>query len=436
MGPKIKTDLALPLPGSGQEIRVLQRERKALAVENATRSRFWQSRLAHIDTSRLEDPEEWRKIPILDKEMLRSLSNDEFYNDFCIPAPGLIAEHWRSGGTTGRPLFYPRTFEDIRYAMVGFARNFVAMNVRPGETAHLSLPLGIHPAGHMWARAGEMMGIGMNWVGSGAAAPSELQLELIATLKPSLWIGMPSYGLHLANLAGARGQNLRDSSVKKILCTAEPLSRVKREKLERAWGAKVYDAFGMTEVSMMGSEGEARDGFHMWTDLAFIEVVDPDTREPVPPGEPGLLVVTSLFTNHVTPFLRWCSGDIVTCHEPRRDNDPLSVFPLLRHAHRTAGFFKIRGVNINHSELEDLMFADSDVNDFQAEALTIRDLDVLQLSIEIPRADDAESVVDRIRSMIKKTFELTPEIVVLEGGALAKEFEKSVKAPRFLDRRQ
>jgi len=368
--------------------------------------------------------------------MLRSLSNDEFYEDFCIPAPGRIAEHWRSGGTTGRPLFYPRTFEDIRYAMVGFARTFIAMNVRPGETAHLSLPLGIHPAGHMWARAGEMMGIGMNWVGSGAAAPSELQLELIATLKPSLWIGMPSYGLHLANLAGARGQDLRNCSVEKILCTAEPLSKAKREKLQRAWGAEVYDAFGMTEVTMMGAEGKARDGLHIWTDLAFIEVVDLDTHEPVPSGEPGLLLVTPLFTSDATPFLRWCSGDIVTCHEQPHGDDPLSVFPLLRHTHRTTGFFKIRGVNINHSELEDLMFADSDVNDFQAKALTIRDLDVLQLSIEIQRARNTDSVVDRIRSKIKKTFELTPEIVVLEGGTLAKEFEKSVKAPRFLDGRQ
>ena len=432
----MKSKLAIPLPTSREQIRALQRERKARAVESARRSRFWRPRLSDVDTAKLDDPSEWRKIPILDKETLRSLSNDEFYNDFCIPAPGRTAEHWRSGGTTGRPLFYPRTFEDIRYAMVGFARSFIAMNVGPSETAHLSLPLGIHPAGQMWARAGEMMGIGINWVGSGAAAPSELQLELIDTLKPSLWIGMPSYGLHLANLASARGQDLQKSSVKKILCTAEPLSRSKREKLERAWGAKVYDAFGMTEVSMMGAEGVATDGLHIWTDLAFIEVVDPDTREPVPAGEPGLLVVTSLFTNNATPFLRWSSGDIVTCREDPPSGDPLSVFPLVRLAHRTAGFFKIRGININHAELEDLMFADSEVNDFQAEASTASDLEVLRLSIEIPATSDAHSVVDRIRSKIKKNFELTPEIIVLATGALAKEFEKSVKAPRFLDRRQ
>ena len=84
----MKPNLALPLPGSGQQIRALQRERKALAVESARRSRFWRPRLTHIDTSKLDEPEEWRKIPILDKEMLRSLSNDQFYNDFCIPAPG------------------------------------------------------------------------------------------------------------------------------------------------------------------------------------------------------------------------------------------------------------------------------------------------------------------------------------------------------------
>ena len=435
---EVKPDLPLPIPRSRQEIEALQRERKVVAVEKARQSRFWKARLEHIDTRKLEDPEEWRKIPILDKEMLRALSDEEFYKDFCLPPEGeagQIAEYWRSGGMTGKPLFYPRSFEDIRYAMMGFARTFMCMNVGAGDRAHLSFPLGIHPAGHMWARAGEMMGIGMSWVGSGAATPSSVQLDLIEMLKPTIWMGMPSYGLHLANLAEARGIDLAKSSVKKILCTAEPLSAAKREKLERVWGAKVYDAFGMTEVSMMAAEGEIADGFHIWTDIAYIEVVDPETHEPVAQGDPGALVVTSLFTNNVTPFLRWYSGDIVTYRGRSANTGPLSVFPVIKHAHRTAGFFKIRGVNINHAELDDFMFGNRRINDFKAEVLTVDDLDVLRLSIEVPRNVDKDVVGKELESETKRVFEITLQVTILEVGTLAKEFENSVKAPRFVDRR-
>ena len=81
-------------------------------------------------------------------------------------------------------------------------------------------------------------GIGTVWCGAGTNTPSETQLELIEHLKPTIWLGMASYGLHLANLAEAKGFDLAHSTVKKIIVAAEPLSPVKREKLERAWGAR------------------------------------------------------------------------------------------------------------------------------------------------------------------------------------------------------
>src|SRR5207244_12264027 len=100
------------------------------------------------------------------------------------------------------------------------------------------------------------------WCGAGTNTPSETQLELIDHLRPSVWIGMASYGLHLANLAEAKGFNLKDSSVKKIIVAAEPLSPVKREKLERAWGAEVFDHFGMTEGALVPGEARGHHGRH------------------------------------------------------------------------------------------------------------------------------------------------------------------------------
>ena len=115
---------------------------------------------------------------------------------------------------------------------------------------------------------------------------------------------------------------------------------------------------------------------------------------------------------------------------------PLSVFPIIRHAHRTVGFFKVRGVNINHQELEDFLFDYEHLVDFKAELVSSNDLDLLLISIEVLHAGNPEELSQQITADTKNTFEVTPEIVVLDRGTLAKEFESSVKAPRFVDKRE
>jgi len=425
-----------PVPTSRAERGKSQSARQPVAVERAKRSGFWAGKLDHVDPDRLDDPEEWAKIPILDKEQLRALSTEEFYRDFQICRPEEVCEYWRSGGTTGKPLFYPRTFEDIRYNMVGFSRTYECTGTAAGNRIHNSFPLGIHPAGHMWARSAREMGIGTAWAGAGNALPSPMQLELIVSLQPTVWMGMSSFGLHLANLANGEGIDLANGPVDRLLTTAEPLSDAKREKMEREWGAELFDCFGMTECSMMAAEGPSRDGFHVWTDLAVIEVLNEDTLEPVKPGEAGVLVVTPLWSNTATPFLRWNSGDIVYYREEGADDGPYSVFPIIKHAHRTAGFFKVRGVNINHSEFEDAMFAIREVADFKAEAVTTTSgQDALVVSIELQRGSDPASVSSTVGGMIKSTFEISPSLLILEPKTLANEFAASVKAPRFVDKR-
>ncbi len=430
-------ELPLGLPRSREEIERVQRMRKPVAFENARRSHFWKDRLDHVNPGKLDDPEEWAKIPILDKDQIRSLSTREFYEDFCTTSRNDICEYWRSGGSTGRPLFYPKTYEDIRYNMVGFTRTFECTGTSAGNLAHISFPLGIHPAGHMWARAARIMGIGSVWGGSGVSLPSAVQLELIRNLQPTVWMGMSSYGLHLANLAISEGNDLSEGSVSRILCTAEAISAAKRAKLERDWGATVFDCFGMTECSMLGAESDARDGFHIWTDLAFIEVLDEQTFKPVDEGEPGLLVMTPLFSNNGAAFLRWNSGDVVTWQSQGKTGSDFAVFPVIRHTHRTAGFFKVRGVNLNHQEFEDFMFEIEPLNDFKAEVLTMADgSESFALSIEIRPDSNPDIVTSDIAERVRKIFEVRPDITVVEPGDLAREFETSVKAPRFVDRRE
>jgi phenylacetate-CoA ligase len=430
--------MPLELPRSRAEIRRIQSERKRAAVEQAMRAPFFKDRLKNVKLDRLDDPDEWRRIPVLDKDMLRSLGDQRFYSEFCVkPADG-IAEYWRSGGVTGQPLFYPRSFRDIEYGLLSFARTFDCARAGRGERAHVSFPMGIHPVGQVYARCATSRGITVNWAGSGTATPSALQLELIQRLQPTLWLGMSSYALHLANLAEARGFDLSNFSVKKIMTSAEPVSQAKRDKIERSWGAKLTDNFGMTEAGMMGSESRQDEpglGFRIWSDMYFVEVLDPKSLEPVKEGEVGTLVVTALWTNNATPFLRWSSGDLVTYSEADDGAGPFSVFPRLKHAHRTAGFFKIRGMNLGHQDLEDCMFRHVEIGDFRAEALNDGGNDILRLCVELRRGSDAGALTQNLVLEIREKFELAPQIVVLEGGTLAREFEANVKAARFVDRR-
>ena len=284
-----------------------------------------------------------------------------------------------------------------------FRRAFAVVGATPEDLVHVSFPLGIHPVAHLYARAAEDLGIGTIWCGAGANTPSLTQLELIRDLKPTIWAGMGSYGLHLANLAEAHGFDLasmfgapdhRGRRTAVAGQTAEARARLGRGSLRpvRHDGGRA----GLGAVAR-------HDGLHVWSDLFYCEVVDETTGEPVPEGEVGTLAITSLFNNNVTPFLRWNSGDLISITSQGSGDGPWSLFPVMRHARRTVGFFKVRGVNINHNELEDLMFYDANVQDFKAEVVaTDKGLDLLRLLIEPRRGvDTAASESDNRRQCAK-----------------------------------
>src|ERR1700704_7011953 len=110
----------MSLPKSRAEIRSTQSRLKRAAVERAGRSAFWKKRLPKLNLENLA--EEWRKIPILEKDSLRALTDQQFYSDFCLTEHDGISEFWRSGGVTGKPLFYPRSFRDMEFGLESFAR--------------------------------------------------------------------------------------------------------------------------------------------------------------------------------------------------------------------------------------------------------------------------------------------------------------------------
>lgn len=214
------------------------------------------------------------------------------------------------------------------------------------------------------------------------------------------------------------------------------MTAAKRRRTEALWGAELWDCFGMTEAGMMGSESAAHDGFHIWTDMYKTEVLDEVSGEPVPEGVPGALVVTPLWTNNATPFLRWNSGDIVTWRRAGASSGPFGVFPIVKHTHRIAGFFKIRGVNMNHTEFEDFMFANDAVADFRVELTGDGGLEALTVGIEVRDVNASAEIAEALQRDIRTAFEVSAEIDLLPRGTFASEFEQSVKAQRFVDKRR
>ena len=397
------------------------------SVDRAHRSPFFSRKLEKAGVGPdVADWDAWLRIPPTTKEELRALAS--FEDEVCIAPRSDVLEFWRSGGVTGRPLFYPKTAADMEENLTSFCRTVAFAGLSRDDTLMSSFPLGIHPVGHMMARAAERLGAATVWAGAGNQTPSATQIELIHELGVTAWCGMASFGVHLGHLAEAAGRPLAASRVHTLMTSAEPLSPAKRATLSELWGARVVDLFGMTEISMMGSECGRRPGLHIWRDHSFCEVVDPETFEPVPAGQVGVLCATPVTGNAAAPFIRWISGDVVRlefgCDCAAGDH------PRLVHSGRTAAFFKVKGVNLNHLEVEEALYRVPDLRDFR---VTVTGDDRLKVEVEPGgRGDDVREAVERL---FVGQFSLRPDVVIQERGTIARSLEGQIKAQRFVDER-
>ncbi|MHB1569681.1 MAG: phenylacetate--CoA ligase family protein [Solirubrobacteraceae bacterium] len=396
-------------------------------IAGARRSPFFAERLraAGIDG---DQPtwEQWRAIPPTSKEQLRELP--DFDAAVVIAPRAEVVEFWRSGGVTGRPLYYPRTGSDLEHAMQSFRLGLEIAGVTAADTVMVSFPFGIHPVGQMVARAAETIGAAVVWAGAGSQLPSAAQVTLLSELRVTVWCGMPSFGLHLANTAEAGGAPLSAGEVRLLVTSAEVVSPPKRSLLERLWGAEVRDVFGMTECTLMGAECGRSEGLHVWTESSFCEVLDVDTLAPVALGETGTLCVTPKRTTHATPFVRWLSGDLVRMQAGC--DCAYSHYPRIVHSGRTAGFFKFRGVNIGHVEAEEALYAIDTLRDFR---VLVGDERVL---VELEAAAGAEQLTEeRVQRLFAETFGVRVQTLVVQRGAVVKATADQVKAQRFVDQR-
>lgn len=270
---------------------------------------------------------------------------------FAVPRQQVVRLH-ASSGTTGRPTVVGYTQEDLAVWADLIARSLVCAGVRPGDIFHNALGYGLFTGGLGFHYGAERLGCAVVPMSGGQG---EKQVQLIGDFRPTVINATPSYALTLAETATRMGIDLAASSLRIGIFGAEPWSETMRGQLDRRLGVRSIDSYGLSEVMGPGVAMECshRLGMHGWEDHFLFEVIDPETLEPLPFGQPGELVITPL-TKQALPLVRYRTRDIATLSD-----DPCPCgrthVRILRVTGRNDDMMIIRGVNVYPSQVETVL---------------------------------------------------------------------------------
>jgi phenylacetate-CoA ligase len=302
---------------------------------------------------RLED---LANLPFTTKQELRESQADAPpYGDFvCVDGIDIVRVHL-SSGTTGKPLVIPYTERDLATSNEVGARAFWAAGVRPDDTVLHCLAYGFYTGGLSDHAALEATGATMVPVGLGQSARV---LELWPELRPTALFSTITYPLHLAEAAAERSIDPRRLGLSKLIVTGEPGGQIAstRRRLEDLWSATVGDTYGLSDVwGTFAGECEEHDGLHFCGQGAtLVELVDPDTEEQMPmeEGVRGELVFTHL-QREAAPLIRFRSRDIAEIVALECECGRTGF--RFRVAGRSDDMFRVRGVNVFPSAVEELL---------------------------------------------------------------------------------
>lgn len=243
------------------------------------------------------------RVPFTTKEDLR---DTPFLEYAAVPAEKIIRIH-SSSGTTGRRTICAYTAKDVDDWTEMFRRSYAYAGVTADDRVQMAVGYGLWTAGVGFQAGAERLGAMAVPTGPGN---TELQLEMMLEAGTTVLAATSSFALLLAELVADRG--LADQlSLRVGIFGSERWGEGTRARIESMLGVRTYDLYGLTELWGPGTgiECARRDGIHVWDDHYHLEVIDPETLEPVPPGTVGELVVTTL-TKEATPLVRYRTRDL------------------------------------------------------------------------------------------------------------------------------
>jgi phenylacetate-CoA ligase len=347
------------MPAADRERAILERLQEVchyVYANSAFYRQHWDRAGFHPNSLRsLEDFED--KVPVITKRDLREsqAKAPPFGEYLCVPRSNVFHIHGTSG-TTGRPTAFAISRGDWEAIANAHARVMWGMGIRAGDTVFMAAIFSLY-LGSWGALAGtERLGATAFPFGAGAAGMSARAVSWLAQIRPTAFYGTPTYALHLADVATAEGLDARDFGLKALVFSGEPGASIPSviDKLVAAYGAKVFDAGSMAEMtpwmSVAGTD-ESSPGMLLWQDIVYTEVCDPKTLRRVRYGARGTPVYTHLERTS-QPMIRLLSGDLTVWEDG--PNPCGRTYPRLPQGvfGRIDDMFTIRGENVYPSEID------------------------------------------------------------------------------------
>ena len=414
-------------------MRALQLERLKRIVQYAyDKVPFYRNRMdaAGVKPSHIRTLRDIEKIPVTTKDDLR----DNYpYGLFARPMREIVRLH-ASSGTTGKLTTVGYTQNDLDMWSECAARSLAMAGCTKKSTVHVAYGYGLFTGGLGAHYGAERIGA---TVVPCSAGNTERQLMLLKDFRANILCCTPSYALYLADELMSRGGELPD--LKAGCFGAEPWSDEMRRDIERKLGITALDIYGLSEICGPGvaMECEYKHGSHVWEDFFIPEIVDPDTLEPLPFGQKGELVFTTI-TKEGIPLIRYRTRDITSLSaEPCECGR--THLRMDRVLGRTDDMLIIRGVNVFPSQIETVLLNHGYPANYQIIVDRVRSTDTLDVQVEMTPEMFTDNMgeierrqkelVDGLRSMLGLAAKVTlvaPKSIVRSEG----------KAVRVIDKRK
>lgn len=416
------------------QIEALQLERLQATVQHCMNSPFYRKRFeeAGLKPEDIKTLDDIRRIPFTTKQDLRDTYP---FGMASVPLRECTRLH-SSSGTTGTPTVILHTQKDLEEWAAQVARNLWMVGLRPDDVFQNSSGYGMFTGGLGFQYGAERLGM---LTIPAAAGNSIRQIKFITDFGTTALHAVPSYVTRLYEVMQSMGVDpRRDTKLKVLAIGAEPHSEEQRRRIEDMMGVKAYNSFGMSEMCGpgVGFECQEQNGLHFWEDYYIVEIVDPETLEPVPDGEVGELVLTSL-CREAMPLLRYRTRDLtrvlgITCPCGRNH------VRIDRMRGRSDDMMVLRGVNIFPIQIEKILMTFPELaSNYLITLTTDEDNDNMTVEVELEElfTDDyrrLQNLTNRIQRALKDEILLTPHVKLLPKGSLP---VSEGKAVRVVDKR-
>ncbi len=379
-----------------------------------------------MGVTEIHSQEDFEKLPFSSKDDLRNA----YPLGIMAASEEEIVRIHSSSGTTGKPVIIPYTAKDVDDWAIMFARCYETAGIGKLDRIQITPGYGLWTAGIGFQLGAEKLGAMTIPMGPGN---TEKQLQMMIDLQSTVITATSSYALLLAEEVSKRG--MKDKiMLKKGVIGSERWGDKMRARIKNELGIQLYDIYGLTEIygPGIGISCDAEDGIHYWDDYIYLEIIDPITGKPVPDGEEGEIVLTTL-VKEGAPLLRFRTHDLSRiipgkcpcgCEYPRID--------IIRG--RSDDMFKVRGVNMFPNQIEEILRSIPGVSSEYAIALG-RDeetnKDVMMLTVEADYNYSFAEMSEAIREQIKSRIGVTPKVNIVPIGTLPRSEKKTKRVTDY-----